>query len=812
MIKLSKCVFVQEEIPVLGDFVGRNGVRIDPDKVAVIRSWPAPRKVKDLKSFLGTIVYCAKFLKNYGRLVAPLQKALAGKRKNDPVQLTVDQLSCFERLKEAMLSAPVLAIADFTKPFGLRTDACDYALGGVLFQLDAQGREQPVAYTGRKFSAAELKYPVREKELLAVIHALQVWRPYLIDQPVRVETDHQSLEGIFTQRRCSQRLARWLNTLSEFRPVFKWIPGVNNDVADGISRHPNFEPEQRASFVDMQTLLRSFLEADHADEVETTDGLYFGNGDIAELFCYTMSERDIASSCRKRYPTDPEFATIWQGFQDGRDDAVANQEVKDAEEAEVVAHHEGYKLEDGLIWKIEESRWKLCIPEDEELRLKIAFSEHDTLSKGHPGTKKTIAFMKRHYYWKGMDKFVRKYVSTCEKCQRNKHRQSRAPGRLNSLPVPEARWNDITMDFIVDLPESDGFNSIWVIVDRLSKRSHFIPVTMGEGNSSAENCAKLFCREFVRLHGIPETIVSDRDSRFNSSFWKTLMELLQIQHHMSSAFRPNTDGQSERMNRFIEDYLRNYVHPCQSDWSQYLYAAEFAYNSRVHESIGMTPFEADIGFIPKSVSDHVYSKILKKSNKSEAFEFGKALQIILERVQVNLKEAQARMKMYYDRGRPVQEFVAGDLVMISTKNIAVENLGVIGSRKLAPIWIGPYRVVKRTTPDTYCLKLPVGLKLHTEFHTSLLKPYQKDERASRINKPNEGMIAASGHEDSYLVEAIVGHKKSRHGVRFLVKWLGYPDEENTWEPVENLIKPVGHLLEDYIKIHKLKRSIWLKVS
>ena len=227
----------------------------------------------------------------------------------------------------------------------------------------------------------------------------------------------------------------------------------------------------------------------------------------------------------------------------------------------------------------------------------------------------------------------------------------------------------------------------------------------------------------------------------------------------------------------------------------------------------MSPFEADIGYIPKSIPDYVFSKVLKQSNKSAAFEFGQTLQIILERVKANLEEAQTRMKKYYDEGRPIQEFAEGELVMISTRNLAVEALGVVGSRKLSPLWIGPYKVLRKTTPDTYCLKLPLGLRLHSEFHTSLLKPYRKDESGARLNKPNEGIIAVGGHEDSYLVEAIIGHRKSRQGpVQFLVKWLGYPDSENSWEPIQNLMKPVGHLLEEYVDSNKLKKSIWLKVG
>ena len=799
ILKLSKCIFLAPEIPVLGDFVGRDGIRIDPDKVAVIRGWPLPQKVSEMKSFLGTIVYCSKFLKDYGRLVAPLQRAIAGSRsKHQRITLSGDQLTAFSDLKVAMTTAPVLAIADFSKPFGIRLDASDFAIGGVLYQIADDGSERPIAYCGRKLSRAELRYPVREKELLAIMYALRVWRPYLLDQPFTVETDHKSLETILTQRKCSQRLARWLNELSEFRPEFKWIPGITNETADGISRRPDFVPAngERASSVDLRDLLRSILAENDADEEHEDRQLFFSCLTQAELFCYLLSDNDVATRCRVGYPKDPEFATVWKYFLEEGKDSV----------------HGEFRYQNELLWRVKDDCWQLCIPNDETLRNQIIFSEHDVIVKGHPGRYKTEQFLNRKYYWKGLGAFVRQYCRTCEKCSRNKHRQSRPPGRLHPLPIPEARWEDITMDFIVDLPLSGGYNSVWVMVDRLSKRAHFIPIHMGESQSSAVECARIFCKEFIRLHGLPISIVSDRDTRFTSTFWVELMRLLGIKHGLSSAFRPSTDGQSERTNRFLEDYLRNYIHPRQDNWHEFIYSAEFAYNSRYHESIKMSPFEADLGYVPKSFPDHVFEKLLgNKRKRSEAFEFGRVQQQILEQAKVNLQEAQKRMQAYYNKNRPIQNFEVDDYVFISSKNLDVEHLGIVkgGSRKLAPLWIGPYKVVEKTTPDTYRIQLPLGLRLHPEFHTSLLKPYHQDVDTTRNNRPNEGMIAAGGDE-GYLVDSIVGHKKRGRSVFFRVRWLGYSPEEDTWEPYENLKKPVGHLLVDYVERNNLRKTTWLK--
>jgi hypothetical protein len=798
-IKLSKCVFVQQEIPVLGDFVGRSGVRMDPDKVRVIVNWPIPKNKTELKSFLGTLQYCARFCKNYGDLVAPLHAATKGKKKRDRIEFTELQKECFESLKKAMSSAPLLALPNFAKPFGIRMDASDYAIGGVLFQNDDLGVEHPIAYAGRKMQRAELLYPVREKELLAIMFALRTWRSYLLDQPFTVETDHKTLQELLTQQTCTQRLARWLNLLSEFRPSFKWIPGNTNDTADGISRRVDFQPPHGpASSVGLRDLLRSILSTEPNTDENADSIVQFAHGDQASMFYQLLSSRDIAALCSEFYPRDKNFAPVWKFFLEGGQEG----DIK----------YSNFFFRNGLIWKkAGRGELRLCIPNNQELKEKVMFSEHDDPSRGHPGCFKTTNFISRKYYWPKMRGEIKSYIQSCEKCQRNKYRQTRSPGLLHSLPVPEARWQHITMDFILALPLVQEYNAIWVIIDRLTKRAHFIPVTVKDNESTAKACAVIFQREYQRLHGVPETIISDRDCRFTSTFWQTLMEAQGTTHKLSSAFRPNTDGQTERTNRFVEDYLRNYVHANQENWAELLSTAEFSYNSRIHESIGMSPFEADLGYVPRAIPDRIYDNLVGTKASTDILALGRKQQEIMEQLKSNLSKAQARMQKYYNQNRPVQEFEIGDEVFVSAKNLDIAHLGIArtSTKKFGPLWIGPYPVLKKTSQDTYKLQLPLGLRLHPEFHTSLLKPHHKDHSTSRVNKPNEGMMVAGDESgDGYLIEDVVGHKKVGRTIMYRVKWSGYPSEFNTWEPLENIVKPAAGLISNYLEKHGLDNDKW----
>ncbi|KAG2922036.1 hypothetical protein PC117_g16080 [Phytophthora cactorum] len=244
-VKLSKCVFCADEIPCLGDFVGRKGVCMDPDKVQTIKDWPVPRNQEELHSFLGLTGYVQRFCPDYASLIATIFTLLKKKdKRNAKIHFNDEQLKNFKELKRRLCSPPVLHLPDFSQPMHLRTDASKFAVGGVLFQV-VDGVERPIAYTSRKMKPAELNYPTQQQELLAIVHALAAFRIYCLDKLPIVETDHKSLEGLFTQKMANRRLARWYDILAEYQPTFSYLPGAKNGIADALSRRPDLQPETK---------------------------------------------------------------------------------------------------------------------------------------------------------------------------------------------------------------------------------------------------------------------------------------------------------------------------------------------------------------------------------------------------------------------------------------------------------------------------------------------------------------------------------------------------------------------------------------
>lgn len=251
---------------------------------------------------------------------------------------------------------------------------------------------------------------------------------------------------------------------------------------------------------------------------------------------------------------------------------------------------EGYSLSpEGLLL----FKGNCYIPDFGDLRELVLIEAHKASYSAHLGVKKMHADLKQHYYWPGMKRDIADFVARCLECQRVKAEHQHPAGLLQPHGVPEWKWDTISIDFIIGLPMSvRRHDAIMVVVDRLSKVAHFIPV---KSSYNAASVAKVYMEHIVRVHGIPKKIISDRDPVFTSSLWRAMQRELGTQLNFSSAYHPETDGQTERVNQILEDMLRMYIMDRQNKWEEYLHLVEFAYNNGYHSSIGMAPFQALYG-------------------------------------------------------------------------------------------------------------------------------------------------------------------------------------------------------------------------
>lgn len=389
----------------------------------------------------------------------------------------------------------------------------DASLFGTGAVLLQDGK--PVAYASAKFSPAERNYTTGEQELLGVVRALQEWRCYLEggEGEVTLVTDHNPLIYL------SRRQARWMEFFSRFHYKWEYRPGRNN-IADPVSRNPALVQEATVSVV-------------------TRSGAGQNSQQAPSKLDYLS--RTILSAYKK----DKWFS----------------------EEQNL----EGLVKDDQGLWLKDN---KVVVPGNTDAKAYILYELHDREGAGHGGIAKTTELVRRHYWWKGLREDIAKHVNSCELCQRNKASTKVAGGLLQPLPIPEQNWSSVSMDFITQLPRTQrGKDSIVVFVDRLSKMTHFAAIRT---TATAEAVADVFFERVVSQHGLPRSLVTDRDSKFTGAFWTQLCTRMGVKQCMSTAYHPQTDGQTERMNRVLETALRHCVSPTQKDWDTKLAMIEFA--------------------------------------------------------------------------------------------------------------------------------------------------------------------------------------------------------------------------------------------
>jgi len=438
----------------------------------------------------------------------------------------------------------------------------------------------------------------------------------------------------------------------------------------------------------------------------------------------------------------------------------------------------------------------LIDPDNHDLQLQIIHRHHASAPAGHPGRTKSLDLLNRRYWWPGMSLMVRKYCNACLLCDKTKTPRSSPVGFLKPLPIPLAPWRDISVDYITPLPpytrRGRVYNHVAVVVDRLTKMRHFIATETLE----AEELADRFIERVYSLHGSPETIVSDRGTQFVSAFWRALSARLGITLRPSSAFHPQTNGQTERINAELEQYLRLFVDWAQDDWADWLPLAEFAGNNTVSETTSVSPFFANYGFHPrigvepaKPCPPH-----LTEAQRREFFrasEIANRFRAVLDQVIALSKQAQDRYEANANRYRsdaPV--YCVGDRVMLNMRNYKTGR----PTAKLDPRWEGPFLVTKASS-HAVTLKLPANMRIFNTFHVSLVRPYRGDkgipgqEEVEQDVRANRGRVVTrtdDGEEvQEWRFEAILDYGKADNGRwQYLVKWEGH--EEPTWQPATDL--------------------------
>ncbi|KAA0041712.1 reverse transcriptase [Cucumis melo var. makuwa] len=521
--KFSKCEFWLEQVVFLGHVVSAKGVSVDPQKVEAVVNWERPISATEVHSFLGLAGYYRRFIEDFSRLALPLT---ALTRKNVKFEWSDKCEQSFQELKKRLVIAPILALPVTGKDYVIYCDASRLGLGCVLMQDG-----NVIAYASRQLKEHECNYPSHDLELAAVVLALKIWRHYLFGEKCHIFTDHKSLKYIFDQKELNLRQRRWLELIKDYDCTIEYHPGKANVVADALSRKSRLP---KSALCGIRVALLNELRGSKA--VVTTE-------DSGSLLAQFQVRSSLVTEIVRRQSED---SNLQKKFEKSKKGLEVEFELRT----------------DGAIVK----QGRLCVPNISELKNAILEEAHSSAYAMHPGSTKMYRTLKKTYWWSGMKQEIAEYVDRCLICQQVKPVRQRPGGFLNPLPVPKWKWEHITMDFLFGLPRtSSGHDGIWVIVDRLTKMTRFIPIKM---TSTLDQLARLYV---------------DKIKAMGTGL------------KFSTSFHPQTDGQSERTIQTLEDMLRACVLQLKGSWDTHLPLMEFAYNNNYQSSIGMAPYEALYG-------------------------------------------------------------------------------------------------------------------------------------------------------------------------------------------------------------------------
>ena len=737
-LRSDKCEFRQPEIEYLGLIIGFGQIRMDPVKVAGVAQWPVPRNVTEVQSFLGFCNFYRRFIDHFSEMATPLNSLT---RKSTPWIWGEQEAQAFADLKDAITSEPVLIFPDDSRQFRVKADCSGRASGAELSQIGSDNVWRPVAFMSKSLSETERNYEIHDKEMLAIIRALKEWRHYLEGAAKQfiVLTDHKNLEYFRTAQKLNRRQARWSIFLQQFDFDLQHRPGKQMGIPDALSRR-----------------------SDHGDGAEDNENMvllkpeYFRIRANERGHLYIAGEeKEILRRIRNASDLDEQVAKAAANLKRSKVDTVRGDE---------------WALESNLILH----RGKVYVPKDKDLRRDIVQLHHDLPHAGHSGRWKTLEQVARNYWWPGMSRYIGQYTKTCDHCNRTKVYPAKPPGRLLPNAIPSRRWGTVTVDYIPGLPECKGWDSIFVAVDRKTKRICIAPTTV---EVTAPGTARLFRDNVWRHHGLADEIISDRGVHFVAEFMRELNRLLGIKTSASTAYHPESDGQTERVNQEVEQYLRLFVNYRQNDWVDWLPAAEFAINNRVHASTRLTPFFADTGRHPRTgVEPQLASQV------QEVNDLVTTMKEVDAECEAALVQAAEDMARFYDAHHgPTPEYAVGDLVWLSSKNVKTTR----PMAKLSDKWLGPFPVLAKVNANAYRLQLPSDWKIWNVFHVVLLHKHHGDTLGRATPERPLPEVLPDGAE-IFEAERIDDSRMHYRKLQYLVKWKGYPDSERTWEPCDNL--------------------------
>ncbi|KAK3099399.1 hypothetical protein FSP39_003829 [Pinctada imbricata] len=772
-LKPSKCVLFQTEVLYLGHVVCGEGIKCDPKKLEAVKSWPVPKSVPEVRSFLGLAGYYCRFIPTFSSIASPLTRMTRKGRKFD---WNPSCQKAFEILKEKLITSPVLTYPDRDSLFVLDTDASDTGIGAVLSQIQ-DGEEKVISYASKTLNRSQERYCTTYKELLAVVSFVKTFRHYLWGRKFIVRTDHASLVWLRRFKNPEGVVARWIAFLETYDFEIQHRKGSLHTNADSLSRvkYARCKRTDCPSCEETVVVSPVVLSRDGLAESKIDDNISsYQPANVSpvlsheESYSNDTSQDHISDASQSACESDSEFLPNW--LQIWSHDQLVKFQSDDPDIGRIVTLKQSYvnkppkeavenanqmcktlwglweslKMQNDLLyyeWHFDD-RIRLLLVAPKEIKKKIFTELHSQRIAGHLGRDRSISAIKRRFFWPGMRKDIARWCRQCDTCARAKPGPGlgRHPLQQKSVGAPLDR---IGIDIVGNCPiTEDGNEYIMVICDYFTKwvEAYAIP------DHTALTVADKLVTEFVCRFGTPKQIHTDQGREFESILFQKICEKLGIEKTHTTPFRPQSDGLVERFNQTLQRMLSMFVNENRNDWDDHLPYVLMAYRASVQESTKCTPnslmlgreiscpLDLMVGLPPEidnfNISCHVeYYEWLKES-MNKAF----------DRVHENLKQAAVKQKKYYDIGLKVRQYEVGEFIWRWYPPLANIKLG-LG-------WTGPFKVIEKLTDYTYKVQKGPNDRLII-MHVDHMKPYEG------ISPPNWSIEEEEEEVDNFVHSEIL---------------------------------------------------------
>ena len=718
-LSVPKCTVATDRIDYLGHSIHHGLIRPNTDNIRGLLDTTAPTSSRELFRFVKAAEYYRKFIRNFSTIVAPLYKHApsptrpSSSLKNTVFRRTPDETIAFDRLKHILNSDLVLRLPNLDLPFKVQTDASQAGIGAVLLQSYPEGK-RPVCYMSKKFTSFQQRWPAIEQECFAIVTAVKHWHHYLHGQSFILETDHRPLEALLQKTQQNSKCERWRLLLQTYDFTVKHIPGASNCMPDYLSCSPvdppSDDPDDAPDLPTVTTLPAAVPSP--SVNVVTTRSRAKKTSTLPTNSSPSPSTSDSLSPPPPPLgPPPPDHATNELRIDFTGDLATLRVAQASDQSLRFILDHvneprfvKNYKVLDGILMHFgSHSKPVSCVPAG-KLRRDIMRIYHDTPANGaHFGRDKTLRKIRDRYYWDSMTSDITNHVRSCLRCRENNSVRRKPAGHLKPIAPPEGVWQLLSMDFHGPITPTSRRGNRYIIslTDVLSK---FV-VTRAVRDCTAATAARFLQEDVICKFGTPKCILTDHGTHFTSSLMDHLFKRLGIAHIYSTPYHPQTNGQIERFNSTMDAKIASLSNQSRSNWDDQLPFVTLNYNTSIHATTKIIPFELMYGRSPVLPCDPQNPIVSLSADPHHVAKLHQHVASLSRTAHDNVSMAQASSKVRYDEHRSDPSYQVNDIVLIRNLHLRY---------KFDVRFEGPYRVLRRTDHKTYMVQ---HVRLHHVVRT-----------------------------------------------------------------------------------------------